>query len=184
MSKVRTFSRYFPVGHPKAGEPTFFVEKIWKALGKKIAKDDFRANNYINEYVGFLEEKNIPILSWYDAISKHHTIRAGKHFKVGDFFSPRVWSDKPYTSKQITIAPDIQIKKIWDFEMKPKLWFDECEYYINGKRYGGDELVEVAKNDGLDIMDFACWFSGNMAASAKRKPFNGQILCWSESVEY
>ena len=25
------------------------------------------------------------------------------------------------------------VKKIWDFEMKPKLWFDECEYYINGK---------------------------------------------------
>jgi hypothetical protein len=175
MSKVRTFSRFFPVGHPKEGEKTFFVEKIYSALGVG------------GEYL------HIPIPDVDNFLYNHdenyfepklHTIRAGKHFKVGDFFSPRVWSGKPYTSKQITIADDIQIKKIFDFEMKPKLWFDECEYYINGKRYGGDELVEVAKNDGLDIMDFAFWFAGNMAASTKRKPFNGQILCWSESVEY
>lgn len=32
MSKVRTFSRYFPKGHPKEGQPTFFVEKFWKGL--------------------------------------------------------------------------------------------------------------------------------------------------------
>ena len=28
MSKVITFSRYFPSYHPRKGEPTFFVEKI------------------------------------------------------------------------------------------------------------------------------------------------------------
>lgn len=175
MSKVRTFSRHFPKGHPKSGEPTFFVEKIWESLYPDIV--GWEGFSSLKEHGFDIGLNNI----YYP---KHHTIRAGNHFKVGDFFSPRVWSDKPYTSKQITIAPDIQIKKIWDFEMKPKLWFDECEYYINGKRYGGDELVEVAKNDGLSIMDFACWFGGNKAAATKRKSFTGQILCWSESVEY
>jgi hypothetical protein len=32
MAKVRTFSRFFPKGHPKSGQPTFFVEKFWKGL--------------------------------------------------------------------------------------------------------------------------------------------------------
>jgi hypothetical protein len=30
MSRVLTFSRVFPAYHPKAGQPTGFVEKIWK----------------------------------------------------------------------------------------------------------------------------------------------------------
>jgi hypothetical protein len=45
-------------------------------------------------------------------------------------------------------------------------------------------LVEVAKNDGLGIIDFAIWFAGSNAASSKRKPFNGQILCWNDAVDY
>lgn len=32
MSRVITFSRFFPKTHPKAGNPTFFVEKFWKGL--------------------------------------------------------------------------------------------------------------------------------------------------------
>jgi hypothetical protein len=68
--------------------------------------------------------------------------------------------------------------------MKPKPWFDECQYFINGKRFGGHELVEVAKNDGLNMMDFACWFAGENAASSSRKPFKGQIPCWNMEVDY
>ena len=29
---VITYSRFFPTYHPRKGEPTFFVEKIWKGL--------------------------------------------------------------------------------------------------------------------------------------------------------
>lgn len=32
MAKVITFSRVFPSYHPKAGQPTYFVEAIYKAL--------------------------------------------------------------------------------------------------------------------------------------------------------
>jgi hypothetical protein len=32
MAKVITFSRFFPAYHPRKGEPTYFVEKIWAHL--------------------------------------------------------------------------------------------------------------------------------------------------------
>lgn len=31
--KVLTFSRQFPKGHPKAGHPTWFVEKVLNSIG-------------------------------------------------------------------------------------------------------------------------------------------------------
>lgn len=189
MSKVLTFSQYFPSYHPQRGEKTFFIERIWKGLNTKNIHD--------GEYTIYSnvprQTKNgnwqIPV-SWRDLMNdetffpKFHTIRAGYRWKAGEKFSPRVWSGQPYNSKQIIIAPDTEIIKTWKFEMKPKLWFDECEYYINGKKFGGDELEEVAKNDGLSIIDFACWFAGKKAASSKRKPFEGQVICWDKNINY
>ncbi|MGL4598529.1 MAG: hypothetical protein ACRCYO_13510 [Bacteroidia bacterium] len=32
MAKVITFSRVFPAHHPKKGQPTHFVEKVWANL--------------------------------------------------------------------------------------------------------------------------------------------------------
>jgi hypothetical protein len=32
--KVITFSRTYPSYHPKAGQPTYFVEKVWSSLDK------------------------------------------------------------------------------------------------------------------------------------------------------
>lgn len=179
--RVITFSRYFPKGHPKAGQPTHFVEKIWKSLSKKVVKEDFYLNNRINEYMGFLEEQKIDVLSWYDAISKHHTIRGGNRWKVGDLFSPRVWSDKPYRSKQIEFAPPIEIKKIWKFTMEPHD-VHGFAIHINGS-YVADwepktaniQLKDLAKNDGLSKEDFVSWFPKN---------FIGQIICWSEKINY
>lgn len=180
MSRVLTFSTVFPSYHPKKGEPTFFVDKIWNGLDRDV----YDLFPYSEGYFALNKWDSKEADERAKLSPKHHTIRAGKRWKVGDKFSPRIWSSKPYASNQIIIADDIEVKKVFDFEMKPKLWFDECEYYINCKRYGGDELVEVAKNDGLDIIDFACWFSGGKAAYSKRKPFIGQIICWSETIQY
>jgi hypothetical protein len=35
MSKVITFSRVFPSYHPKKGQPTYFVEKLYKSFLEK-----------------------------------------------------------------------------------------------------------------------------------------------------
>ena len=40
MAKVITVSQKFPASHPKAGQPTHFVEKIWCSLGG--VQDEYR----------------------------------------------------------------------------------------------------------------------------------------------
>ena len=168
MSKVITFSRTFQKDHPKAGQPTHFVEKIYKGLYViKCVPDELK------------ETFNFDIMNDERVKPKYHTIRSGNRFKVGDEFSPRVWSGKPYCSKQIIIAPDIKVLKTWDFEIKVVELSDgyASKIFINGKRADTDLLKTVSRNDGLEMYDFISWFKFP-------KPFKGQIICWSNEVNY
>jgi hypothetical protein len=72
MAKVLTFSRTFPKYHPKAGQPTYFVEKFWESIGLPDKEYCF---NLPDEYQNFLRADSK--LIW----PKHHTIRAGHRFK-------------------------------------------------------------------------------------------------------
>jgi hypothetical protein len=159
MSKVLTFSRTFPSYHPRKGEPTYFVEKIWNSIcwDEGVQREEFPIPYHLGIDFRNTDDK------------KHHTIRAGHRFKAGDWFSPRVWSGKPYNSKQIIIAPDIQVKKTWDF------YKDEYKWLIPGDT----TLNEIAENDGLSIVDFMDWFY-----IGKGKSFDGQIICWNENINY
>lgn len=173
MSKVITFSRVFPAYHPKAGQPTFFVEKILNSFlmgGNTIYTEDTG--------IDFLKSLSREMFN-----PKHHTIRAGSRWKVGDKFSPRVWSGKPYNSKQIIIAPDIEIKKIWDFEIIQATEF-ECDWYINSKPIFSDTFHKLAQNDGLLIKDMSDWFIPDISKVKSRIIFKGQIICWNENIEY
>jgi len=163
MSKVITFSRVFPKYHPKAGQPTYFVEKILAGLAD--SQPLWKMPNHFTEYDWHM---------YYNcAEAKVHTIRNGNRWKVGDKFSPRIWSDKPYKSKQIIFSTDIQIKKVFSFS---KDLISE-HFYLNGIETHPDDLMEIAKNDGLELSDLLLWFQ-------YPKPFNGQIICWSEDVSY
>lgn len=176
MSKVITFSRTFPAYHPKAGEPTRFIEKVYAGLADILP--EFEIPNAANDHWDWHEYYNC-------SKPKFHTIRAGDRWKVGDKFSPRVWSGKPYNSKQIIIAPDIEIKKIWEFEIENK--GNHITYYLDGldifqyypkenAHVNSDTFHDLAKNDGLTQNDIVNWFGF--------KPFIGQIICWNENVEY
>ena len=162
MSCVITFSRVFPKYHPKAGQPTYFVEKLWESIGLPDKEYCF---NLPDEYQNFMRADSSEV--W----AKHHTIRNGNRWKVGDKFSPRVWADKPYYSKQIIIAPDIEIKKVWEIELIIRGHFKELIFLNDLQR--NVPLEEVAKNDGLLVNDLLNWFN---------KPFKGQIICWSDYV--
>jgi hypothetical protein len=170
MSKVITFSRTFPGYHPRKGEPTYFVEKVCKSLSLSTLPCSQLLKNGLPLFIGDLIEP------------KHHTIRTGHRWKVGDWFSPRVWSGKPYNSKQIQFAPDIQIKKIWDFDIHG------TDRYLNGRmEYAlvgdGFDCEVIAKNNGLTLADFDDWFT--LSPTFKRElAFSGQIICWNESIEY
>ena len=172
MSRVMTYSRVFPSYHPRAGEPTYFVEKILKGLPHTEMYEP--------------EGLEIDLGMMAEAETKHHTIRAGHRWKVGDKFSPRVWSGKPYQSKQIIIAPDIEIKKLWNFEVviDKKSGYESVRlndvllHEINGDQVfmgGHYKWKAIAQNDGLEFDDFCDWFN---------KSFSGQIICYNDQIEY
>ena len=178
MSKVRTFSRCFPKGHPKEGQPTFFVEKIWLWL---VNEDGYSEPQHHKEYK---ELVNIMDVLKQDH-TKRHTIRGGKHFKAGDYFSPRVWSDKPYSSKQKIIAGDIKLEKVFDIKIEIDkdyicVLIDDYPFYEENKTMVTqvEALETLANNDGLSLPDFKSWFKWG------KQPFDGQILCWAKGVEY
>lgn len=162
--KVITFSRFFPANHPKKGQPTHFVEKIWQSIEEDFSKTIIGLDEELKHFVNIFH------------YPKYHTIRAGNRWKVGEKFSPRIWSGLPYRSKQIEFAPPIEIKKVWDVEIcgdglrktigiiEPK---SEYRKLI--------PLANVAKNDGLSNEDFISWFP---------KDGTFQILCWNESINY
>lgn len=171
MSKVITFSRVFPIAHSRQKEQTYFIEKIWKSLYVNGICPE-----YLNEYINNCFSKlNKDSFIGYNSVSpKLHTIRNGNRFKKGDFFSPRVWSGKPYNSKQIIIAPDLEIKNVFDIEI-----YETNEVFINGNffcSFGSENWILLSKNDGLSSLDMKNWFN--------KLPFKGQIICWSDSVRY
>ena len=175
MSKVITFSRTFPSYHPKAGQPTYFVEKFIRSFCVETDLDGTTDSEYFSYYCELAFDMNLIGLS--TVLPKYHTIRAGSRFKVGDKFSPRVWGNDvnpksgrsgAYHSKQIIIAPDTEVKKVWDFQI------------INGGLCVNGECKQyekIAINDGLTGEDLLAWFK-------YPKPFKGQIICWNENVKY
>lgn len=152
--RVITFSRFFPKTHPRAGEPTHFVQKILHSLlppGYKPAT-----------------ELGYP--------AKFHTIRKGNRWKVGDQFSARIWTGAPYRSKQEEFAKPI-VLQTWE------IIFDNTVIKMNGMNFSmvfADPKVQnLASNDGLSLMDFWDWIRPKDG-----KIFVGQIICWSDKIEY
>jgi hypothetical protein len=164
MSKVILFSRLFPGYHPRVGQETFFVEKFWNSIHVDF---DFKA-----PVMSMLGIKKISI----NTGAKYHTIRLGNRFKPGDKFSPRVWSGIPYRSKQIIIAPDVEVKQIWDFEMDLN-----GVYSINNKYIDPEQYLSLANNDGLTEYDLFHWFMKDYHIP---NDFSGQIICWNPNIKY
>lgn len=178
MSKVRTFSRKFPSYHPNAGQPTYFVEKILNGLYV-----DYNSEGYFQRLLE-LNKKNIASKKlssgdiesfWISLVPviglKLHTIRAGKHFKLGDKLSPRVWSGNPYASPQIIFFEDLEIKYC------PEFYRDHSGNWLIDKSVAGISIsTEIAENDGLNLPDMKNWFNN--------KELHGQIICWHPGVIY
>lgn len=177
--KVITFSRHFPKGHPKAGEPTLFVEKVWMGLIHcgliSISK---AVELSIETAIGSFDMYNI---RKSDLKPKFHTIRAGNRWKVGDEYSPRIWSGMPYKSKQVEFAPPITIKKIWEFGINKDDYFLRDESGVI-RSVSFNQLVEIAQNDGLDADDFEAWFA--IHPKKGQLTFTGQILCHNAEINY
>lgn len=170
--KVLTFSIHFPKGHPKAGQPTYFIEQTLNVILPR------GANNIINR--DDISPSILPLINDFVLLDgttqKHHTIRVGNRFSPGDMASLRVWSDKPYRSKQIEFA-QVEVKKVWPITIIVDDIFNPI--------YSGDVLIptcQIAKNDGLECDDFVKWFMIHPKKTGSI--FTGQIIAWSDSIEY
>lgn len=178
MAKVITFSRVFPANHPRKGEPTFFVEKIWAHLlmSSEFGPETCEAFLCAHWCKGLFDLKKVEEFI-KAGTPKIHTIRGGSRWKKGDKFSPRVWSGKTYFSPQIIFAPELTIIKTQTFYA----WtLGGIRYYgtgtgifhdgIEAKQILDDnELSALAKNDGLSLEEFKAWF-------AKSDKFEHQII--------
>lgn len=163
MAKVITLSRTFPDYHPRAGEPTYFVEKVLTSL--RLPYYDEERNFNPRLYLNSVEPKG-------------HTIRAGHRFKTGDMASLRCWSGRSYNSKQIILAPDVEVK-CWDIRI-----YLDCGMMKMDLPAGFNGLpMDVLKNDGLSLEDFIAWFT--MSPDFKKTGlFTGQIICWDKDINY
>ncbi len=177
MAKVITVSLAFPSYHPRKGEPTLFIEKIYASMADNI--EGFKIPNDANDFWDFRE--------YHNASPKHHTIRKGKRWKTGDKASIRIWGDDinpksgrkgAYHSKQITIAPDVEVT-VFDFEIKND-GAEEPSIYIDGIFYcqiRSHDFTLIAKNDGLEVEDIKSWFRFP-------KIFSGQLISFKKDLKY
>jgi hypothetical protein len=176
MSRVITFSRTYPSYHKRAGQPTYFVEQILNSLECVKSTNDLLpgVKEIVNDFF-LLDGEH----------KKHHTMRAGHRWKAGDWFKPVVWQlpGGRFTkgNKQIQFAPEIQIKKVWDFDA------EGTDFYLSGKHElvnpEGFDFSEVEKNDGLPPGDLFDWICGSTDFK-KTNRFTGQIISWNENINY
>lgn len=210
MARVITYSTTFPSYHPLEGQSTYFVEKFLNSIDKnnyffsqcndcgwmgcssamegggQIADTGDYSDVYCPKCSSgnYYDLDNIVSDTYYIGKfkPKYHTIRQGNRWKVGDYFSPRIWSGKPYNSKQIILSRDIEIKKVYPFaifskENKQKMPKECTGIFVNNKQVDTQFLVELAQNDGLDYDTLLQWFK-------YPSQFYGQIICWNENINY
>lgn len=179
MARVITFSTKFPSYHPLKGQPTDFIGKIWASL---LSIDN-------DLYSDYLHPDGRPpyscsadtYLKLFGDKQKHHTIRAGNRWKVGDKFSPRFWGGKPYRSKQVTFAPDIEIKKVWNVVIESQGLTTYVMFPTEiHSQFQLVSIGDIAVNDGLSNEEFERWFN----PKKKYKYFEGQVICWNDKIEY
>lgn len=200
MKRQLIFSRKYPANHPKKGQPTNFVEKIW------AGRDEFEMNKFFTDNKRADEEFNAALFyPEQDFEPKLHTIRNGNRRKVGDVIIPCVW-ELPgglykKGNRKIQFAPEMEVVKIWDFtcivdhDGDMNMWIqkeDSTIFTIShfrmkvGYVYSPPESVkkfrDLCKNDGLLEDDLINWFQGML--TKKNNKFSGQILCWNKDLEY
>jgi len=150
-------------GHPKAGQPTYFVEKFVKSLHLHGIKPFDIGCHFSHEL-------------YHLAQPKHHTIRMGRHFKSQDELTVAVWSGKPYRSKQI---------KLWTGSIRTinVLIYSSSQGFRFMKQDTDSVLYQIgslhlAKNDGLSHEDFQAWFK------LPHGIHEAQILIWNPDIKY
>lgn len=168
MRRVLKFMKTYPKGHILEGQPTYFVEKIWKWAWDNSERLAWDIGHYQMTHDDFFHPGGSRIVSIHDFAPKIHTIRQGDRWEVGDVIVPQVWTGKPYRSKAITILGDIEVKQVRNIEIQGSfVRIDNVTVGVTDGRFG--DVEQLAINDGLSLKAFASWF---------KHDFSGQIIQW------
>jgi hypothetical protein len=174
MAKVIICSRHFPKDHLRAGEETHFIPKIWLSF----IRDGVISVGEIGDRYHKIFPEEVAKIWDLEIEPKHHTMRSGYNFQRGDDISLRVWSGKPRRSKQISFMPVIKVQHAIPFDLRRNNYFGE-EHSLIKTNHKGDlitqDLIEVAKNDGLTLDEFNSWFKTGT---------KGLIIQWSKQILY
>lgn len=180
------FSNKFPAYHPKKGKATRFIESFfWGMLLSNQYNEVDRKIKELKEHSVYNTPINDRLASF---TPKKHTIREGFKRKKGEVMSPRVWSGKPYYSKQIILGADITLHHVYNFSIakekniytvqivgeynsmmfKVRINLDELrvrhgfstEEKTASRDYKTGDLFfdKMTANDGLNTIDFINWF--------------------------
>lgn len=180
-----TFSRYFPKTHPKAGQPTHFVEKILLGMGVDYFSPDYLAKlklmNWGKEELCeqfFSSMWDLTVGNQYLG-TKFHTIRRGHSWQYGDRICMVIWTGVPYRSPQLVFWEQVLVKRVWRLKITHPLFSISHEQKSVQNSVGGPIWTKLAYNDGLDSNDLIEWFG-----LEKDPIMGGQIICWNDGVSY
>ncbi|WP_027064598.1 hypothetical protein [Maribacter sp. Hel_I_7] len=148
-----------------AGEPTYFVEKLWKGLGDEPIDTGFQQALFCNRF-------DMPMYKKLE-FGKPHTIREDKahRWKVG--LDIHFYIDVRKIS-MMRFAPVKKVTAIQELEIQ---WIDQdkCKLerplvFIDGAWI--TDVTELALNDGFPTVEaFFTWFNTD---------FKGRIIHWSD----
>lgn len=158
--KYIMFSRYYPKGHFREGQFTNFVELIWSAYPPTLVKEWKAKFDPESKYFDYGKYGGL-----YNTggISKGTTIRAGFRWNVGDVFQPRIWTGKPYASKQVAFMPELKVLGVQKFERRPSVTdgksaaLAHAESFLNDVRLTWPQFKRVAEHDGLSGTGLMEW---------------------------
>lgn len=175
---VLMLSEYFPVSHPKAGQPTGVADAL-KANLQRLECHEQRQCVGCGECVQPL---------------KYHTLRRNAELwekraaeiNAGHaILSIRQWSGKPYGkgTHQIEIARlthlgTQRITMFYQWHQVLSVYFPASPEVHTSQQAKAVELSRLASNDGLSVVDFMHWF----AIRKKRcsEDFHGVILHFTD----
>lgn len=189
-TQVLTVSKRFLSGHPNAGEPTYFREKIILKLGEYYPAQckcgwigsSEECNSYPLGDTGDHSDPTCPMCESdvfdFKCEPKIHTIRDNYPYWASVFernmlLSIRQWSGKPYKDPQ---------EKLIDLE--PGKWGIQRITMINGQNgleaFVNEKSIDIdtlAANDGLSRADFEAWFAPHFK---RKNVFYGMIIHFTD----
>lgn len=181
--KYINFTKTFLKGHPKHGQPTYFILKILNSINaQKFGDNSYRLRTwYLNELqnlnkknielgkinlkhlVQFIDEINAdhdkiiesyPKLGEHVVTRKHTTIRHNTNLKVGELFSPRTWLKQPYKSPQLIFWQPLGVANIDSFEI-----LGNDVWRLNKRPLSLEAKKSIAAADGLTLREMEDWFT-------------------------